>query len=131
MSKLDELVIEIDKCNQPFEWSIYYEIIKNETSYKYFPWTIFEDHEKFIELIELAENYEKNYDKIKKMVYNITIELTIKMDRFNVLKNGKIIDKRTDFEIPKDLFQCDYCGNVWDGMAQCDCSYRYLINFDD
>jgi hypothetical protein len=53
------------------------------------------------------------------------------MERFNVLKNGKIIDKRTDFEIPKDLFQCDYCGNVWDGMAQCDCSYRYLINFDD
>jgi hypothetical protein len=130
MSSLDELVIKIEKCNQPFIWSIYYEIIKNERNYKEFPWAIFEDHNKFIELIKLVDNYTENFDKIKKMVYDITIELTLEMGRFNVLKSGKVIDKRIDFTIPEDLFRCGYCGNVWDGFAQCDCCYRYLINFD-
>ena len=44
-------------------------------------------------------------------------------ENYRFLRNGKIIYK--NFSIPDNCIQCDNCGRIWDGNAQCDC---YLYN---
>ena len=42
---------------------------------------------------------------------------------FRFFRSGKIL--YYDTEIPDNLIQCENCGNIWDGNAQCNC---YLYN---
>ena len=72
-----------------------------------------------------------NYVHYKKEIRNVNMDYTIEIfkkfheylktnDKFLVLRNGKIIYKPND--LPYDLIQCNECGNIWDGNAQCLCT---------
>jgi hypothetical protein len=41
-------------------------------------------------------------------------------DKFRVV-NKVIYDNNEHYDVPDDLIQCNNCGNVWDGFAQCLC----------
>ena len=59
---------------------------------------------------------------------NNYINFLRKDSRIKILRTGKILfDKEY---IPEDLIQCDNCGNIWDGNAQCDC-YLYSNEFGE
>ena len=51
-----------------------------------------------------------------------------KNTQFKFLRSGKILYYADD--IPEDMMQCDNCGNIWDGNAQCNC-YLYDSEFGD
>jgi rubrerythrin len=134
MSNLLELINNIKKYHQPIEWEIVQQIYNTnepKEDYKQFSWRVLENNNKYNKLYDLLDDYYKNYDEIKKLVYEMALEETLKIEFFKILRNGKIIDNNNyDEEVPEGLYRCDNCGNIWDGFAQCDCSYRYLIYFD-
>ena len=45
-----------------------------------------------------------------------------------ILRSGKIIYKKNS--IPDNMIECDNCGKIWDGNAQCDC-YLYSNEFGE
>jgi hypothetical protein len=134
MSTLLEFIDKIKKYHQPIEWEIVKQIYNtNEPNddYKQFSWRVLESNSNYDKLYDLLDDYYKNYTEIKRLVYEMALEETSKIEFFKMLRNGKIIDNHTYYdEVPDGLFRCGNCGNIWDGFAQCDCSYRYLINFE-
>lgn len=134
MSTLLELIDKINKYHQPIEWEIVQQIYNtNEPNddYKQFSWRVLESNSNYNKLYDLLDDYYKNYTEIKKLVYEMALEETSKIESFKMLRNGKIIDNHTYYdEVADGSFRCGNCGNIWDGFAQCDCSYRYLINFE-
>lgn len=66
-------------------------------------------------------------NKIKNKLNNY-IEYLKNNPKIRILRSGKILFNKE--EIPEDLFECDNCGNVWDGNAQCNC-YLYSNEFGE
>lgn len=134
MSTIFELIKNTKSYNQPIEWRIVDQIYKTDKpteDYKYFYWKVLEENENYKLLYDLLDDYYKNYSEIKKLVLKMALEETKKIERFRVLRNGKIIDNNNYIEeVPEGLFRCSSCGNIYDGFAQCYCNYSYLIYFD-
>lgn len=55
--------------------------------------------------------------------YNEFENFVKSFENYRFLRNGKIIF--SNFSIPDGCIQCNNCGNIWDGNAQCNC---YLYN---
>jgi len=61
-------------------------------------------------------NYTNNYIKsIEEEIYNNIL----KNSHFTKLRSGSIFYK--PYEISNYMIQCNNCGNIWDGNAQCNC----------
>ncbi len=52
-------------------------------------------------------------------------------DDFKLFRSSKILYYNT--EIPDNMIQCENCGNIWDGNAQCNCwGWNYILEqFND
>ena len=130
MDTFENIVKEMPKFHQPRIWELYWQIIKNEYDNRNFSWYLLHKEEKYEYILKLRENYNKNYNEIKKSVEDITYNWTTKLDRFKCLKNKKLMDTEEIYDVPEDLFRCNNCGLIWDGMAQCYCSNDYILDFD-
>ena len=49
-------------------------------------------------------------------------------ENYKCLRNGKVI--YNNVYIPNNMIQCDNCGRIWDGNAQCNC-YLYNSEFGE
>jgi hypothetical protein len=62
----------------------------------------------------------KNINDLQSKLRQYTLNRISESDRF-LMSNTGFHDKHTLNDIPDDLIQCDDCGNIWDGFAQCQC----------
>ena len=73
---------------------------------------------------EIVEEIEKKYPNYKKLdlikIKKIILDAITNEEDYAISKTGQIILNCED--IPEDMMQCDNCGNIWDGLAQCNCS---------
>lgn len=67
-------------------------------------------------------------DNIINEKLNDYIDYIRKDNRIKILRTGKILFNQE--EVPEDLIQCDNCGNIWDGNAQCSC-YLYSNEYGE
>ena len=130
MSTFENIVKNTPKYHQPRIWELYWQILLNNEDNKYFSWYLFHKEDKYNYLLSLRENYKENYEEIKKYVEDKTFDWTKKLDRFKILKSKKIIDTEEIYDVPEDLFRCNNCGLIWDGMAQCYCTNDYVLDFE-
>ena len=75
----------------------------------------------------ILEQIKTKYPDISKVnaskIKDLILEELNKTENYIILKNQKIIYKCS--EVPENMFECDECGNIWDGCAQCNCYLDY------
>lgn len=106
----------LPKFCQPLGWKNYVRLC--EKKWDKINWNVFDtSYQDIIPLLLLDK--EKNY---------ITLLNIVKENMILQLNNSPmltIIDDNINYtpDIPDDMIQCDNCGNIWDGNAQCNCYY--------
>ena len=72
----------------------------------------------------ILEEINKKYNDYKKIeiskIVFIILEVIKIDDSYVVDKKGAIMIDCDD--VQEDMIQCDNCGNIWDGCAQCNCN---------
>ena len=70
-------------------------------------------------------SYINEFDKMFKL-YSQSDAFEIKCLILSILKKSEnyVISDKIIYncdDIPSDMVECEYCGNIWDGFAQCNC----------
>lgn len=120
---INELIIDLPKYMIPLDYiDIYWYLkLKNNSNYKIIiPKNI-------INKLQSKFENNSNEDNINNKLTKFT-EFLQKDNKFKFFRSGKII--YYDIIIPDNMIICNECGNIWDGMAQCDC-YLYMDDFND
>ena len=65
----------------------------------------------------LKKDFKNNFKIILELVQNIVIEKIKNKNGYNYYKNCVYLNQW----VLDGLYQCNYCGNIWDGYAQCTC----------
>ena len=133
---LDNLIESTPFFNHPRYWHLYRRLkryIDNPIERSYIPFYIHNFTDINIpvnnNLIEKKNILNANLYKLWELTKNNTLQKTLLDSRFKILKNN-IVDSQKITKLSYSngfMMQCDWCGNIWDGCAQCNCS---LNNFD-
>ena len=137
MKAFDELLQSTPYFNHPEYWKLYRRLqkyIESEEEREYIPFYQENFTDVNIPLCDIVTKLRRNENmsnenllKLWKLVQINTLTKTLSDSRFKVLKN-KIIDNEAVKPLTeKDwdygyMMRCDWCGNIWDGCAQCTCS---------
>jgi len=100
-------------------WILYMDLIETKNNiekFYFYDWDSIKDHILYSNLTKYINNININIDIIINIVETIVIDITNK-------SNGYIIEDN-NISILFELVECEKCGNIWDGNAQCNC-YKY------
>ena len=112
-------MIKIESIYYLQNWILYMDLIETKNNIEnitFYNWESIEHHELYYLLDMYKKNINDNIDIIIDIVKSIVIDITNQTNGYNI--NDNIID------ISFELVQCEKCGNIWDGNAQCNC-YKY------
>jgi hypothetical protein len=102
------------------QWYLYLELIetrKNIEKFNFYSWYLIEDEPEYEHIFILSMDFENNYELILNIVKNIIINNTNKQNGYYCV-NDKIIIEQWKLD---NQYQCNNCGNIWDGYSQCNC----------
>jgi hypothetical protein len=121
-SNISSLINDLPKYMIPYDhYDLYWYIkIKNNSKYNIIiPKNVIHN------LQDRFGNTNDNY--LNKRLKQFSSDLK-KNVQFRFFRSGKIL--YYDDDIPEDMIQCDNCGKIWNGNAQCNC-YLYNSEFGD
>lgn len=97
----------------------YYRVYLNDNTDEFDDYIYLLDN-KLLVFLSLDSN---NFNQIKKIIINL-IKQKLNKEIENNNPNYRLINNQYVFfpdVIDDDMVQCEFCGNIWDGNAQCDC----------
>ena len=116
---INELIYNLPKFMIPYDFFdiyLYIKLLHNSEYHILIPENVILNLKKMFGDLKNPNN---NFLKRKKEFNDYLKEDT----NFRFFRSGKIL--YYDTEIPDNMIQCENCGNIWDGNAQCNC---YLYN---
>ena len=145
MSKLYYNMINIDRELHLPCWKIYMDLIEtqhNPEPVDFYDWDLIESHPNAYDLPIYKKNMNECINKIVTLVESIVCDITNSSQYYKIVNTDIIIDMTTCFQVidmnnsvdtrdqlspyvmldKNEMITCDFCGNMWDGCAQCDCN---------
>jgi hypothetical protein len=117
-------IINIDQKYYLDGWRLYIELIEtknNPESIEFYEWdNLYDDEIKNEMFYYIKLDFNGNIDKIITILEKYIIDIINNTNGYSY-KNNKL---EIEWWVLKDLVKCGYCGNIWDGFAQCNC-YMY------
>ena len=98
-------------------WVLYMDLIETKNNIEnitFYNWDSINEHTLYYLLDMYKKNINDNIDIIINLVKTIIIDLTNE-------RGGYLIDEDYNIHISFELVECENCGNIWDGNAQCNC----------
>lgn len=115
------LLNNLESYLQPYEWSLYLDLLKTKDNLKNFDkydWYLIENDIRFKEIELYKSQLEYNYKTILELVKDILLDKIKKDMRFSYYDENNI---KVELWHMEGLVHCEKCGNIWDGCAQCNC----------
>jgi hypothetical protein len=120
-----EEILKIDNKYYLSGWKLFIELNETKNNIEkpeFYNWDdIYDDEFKCDLYYYIKLDFEGNFNNIIKLVENHLIE-NIKYKKGYNYQNNKLT---LEWWVLEDLVQCDNCGHIWDGFAQCSCYLDY------